>query len=329
VKIRILTYFLFLFGLSLQAQDPQFTQFYANPLFLNPAFAGTSIQSRLVFDTRIQWPSIPGAFQTYSASYDQFVPQIKSGFGVNIYYDRAGTGGLSTTAFNFMYAYELKIKRDLYIRPAMEVGYAIRSININRLTFGDQLQTGNLITAEIISDQTVQYFDLGAGALLYAENYWVGISFSHINTPNQSFLNEDSPLPLKYSLHGGYKFKLEGSNRLNRNYVYVAANYKAQAKFDQLDIGAYYEHNAITLGVWYRGLPVRFNDTKYFNPDAISILIGYSHMSLSFAYSYDITISTLGLNTGGSHELTVIYEWANRRNKRFTRRKRTIPCAKF
>ena len=95
-------------------QDPQFTQFYANPLYLNPAFTGTTAQSRLVMDTRIQWPSIPGAFQTYSASYDQFVPMIKSGFGIDLYYDRAGSGGLSTTSATVMYAYELKIKRNLY-----------------------------------------------------------------------------------------------------------------------------------------------------------------------------------------------------------------------
>ena len=51
--------------------------------------------------------------------------------------------------------------------------------------------------------------------------------------------------------------------------------------------------------------------------------------NLSFAYSYDITISKLGLNTGGSHELTIIYQWANRKNRRFTKRKRVVPCAKF
>ena len=68
-----------------KAQDPQFTQFYANPLYLNPAFTGTSTQSRAIMASRIEWPSIPGAFQTYSLSYDQFFPMMKSGFGVDIY----------------------------------------------------------------------------------------------------------------------------------------------------------------------------------------------------------------------------------------------------
>ena len=95
MKRLVLTYGFILSALLAKAQDPQFTQFYANPLYLNPAFAGTTVQSRAVMASRVQWPSIPGAFQTYSVSYDQFFPMIKSGFGLAVYYDRAGSAGLS------------------------------------------------------------------------------------------------------------------------------------------------------------------------------------------------------------------------------------------
>ncbi|RLD27559.1 MAG: hypothetical protein DRI54_00895 [Bacteroidetes bacterium] len=329
MKKIILTYLFFLTWIISQGQDPQFTQFYANPLYLNPAFAGTSIQSRFVLATRIQWASIPGAFQTYSASFDQFFPDIKSGFGLTIYYDRAGTGGLSTTTPRLSYAYEIKINRKVFIRPAVELGYVFRSLDFSRLTFGDQLQTDNPTSGEIISDQAVQYADVNAGILLYATNYWAGIAFHHINTPNESFLNEESLVPMKFSLHGGYRFNLEGKEPLDRDYLYVSAHYKSQGKFDQLDLGVNYEHNSLTLGVWYRGLPVAYSQTAGLARDAVALLIGYKQSNLSFAYSYDITISKLGLNTGGSHELTVVYEWANRKNRRSSRRKRVIPCAKF
>jgi type IX secretion system PorP/SprF family membrane protein len=312
-----------------KAQDPQFTQFYANPLYLNPAFTGTSIQSRFVMDTRIQWPSIPGAFQTYSVSYDQFFPMIKSGFGLNVYYDRAGTGGLSTTSIRLMYAYELKIKQNLYIRPGMELGYNQRGIDWNRLTFGDQLNTGNPSTAEPFDRQKKQYFDIGFGAILYSPTYWGGVKFAHINTPNESFLNEKSPVPMEFSLHGGYKLQIKNRKSLNRDYVFFALNYRAQKKFDQLDLGAYYEHNAITVGIWYRGLPVVYSKSTGIGRDAIALLVGWNQNGMSIAYSYDITISLLGLNTGGSHEITISYEWANKNNRRHSRKRRVIPCAKF
>lgn len=48
------------------AQDPHFTQFYAAPTYLSPAFAGTTIQSRFVLQFRDQWPAIPGAFVSYN-----------------------------------------------------------------------------------------------------------------------------------------------------------------------------------------------------------------------------------------------------------------------
>jgi len=52
------------------AQDPQFTQFYANPLYLNPAFAGTARCPRVTMNYRNQWPVLTGTFVITSASYD-------------------------------------------------------------------------------------------------------------------------------------------------------------------------------------------------------------------------------------------------------------------
>ena len=123
--------------------------------------------------------------------------------------------------------------------------------------------------------------------------------------------------------------RLKSRRTLNRDYVFFAAHYKAQNKFDQLDLGTYYEHNNLTLGIWYRGLPTVYSSTTGIRRDAIAFLIGWNQNGMRMGYSYDITISQLGLNTGGSHELTITYEWANRKNKRHSRRKRIIPCAKF
>ena len=55
---------------SAQAQDPHFTQYYANPLYLNPAFAGVKQCPRVTTNYRNQYPSL-GVYQTFSASYDQ------------------------------------------------------------------------------------------------------------------------------------------------------------------------------------------------------------------------------------------------------------------
>ena len=60
-------------GCLLMAQDPHFTQFYAVPTYLSPAFAGTTVQSRFALQFRDQWPAIPGAFVSYAFAADQYL----------------------------------------------------------------------------------------------------------------------------------------------------------------------------------------------------------------------------------------------------------------
>ena len=88
------------------AQDPEFTQFYSNPLYLNPAFAGTARCPRMVMNYRNQWPSLSGSFVTTSASYDQHVETIQGGLGLIVVNDRAAQSTLNTTTFSGIYSYQ-------------------------------------------------------------------------------------------------------------------------------------------------------------------------------------------------------------------------------
>ena len=53
-------------SLNVKAQDPAFSQFYANPLYLNPAFAGSDICPRASLNFRDQWPGIGKTYVTYN-----------------------------------------------------------------------------------------------------------------------------------------------------------------------------------------------------------------------------------------------------------------------
>src|SRR5262245_45456451 len=89
-----------MFTLDLHAQDPQFTQFYANPLYLNPAFAGAARRPRVALNYRNQWPALTGTFVTTSVSYDQHVEGIQGGLGFLVTSDQAGKGTLNTTTIS-------------------------------------------------------------------------------------------------------------------------------------------------------------------------------------------------------------------------------------
>ena len=69
-------YFLFLVPEKAQAQDPEFSQFYAAPLYLNPAFAGSARCPRIGLNYRNQWPALNKTYITSAVSYDQHIDAL-------------------------------------------------------------------------------------------------------------------------------------------------------------------------------------------------------------------------------------------------------------
>ncbi|HYK55270.1 MAG TPA: type IX secretion system membrane protein PorP/SprF, partial [Flavisolibacter sp.] len=66
-----LSLFLLSAVLSSKAQDPNFSQFFASPLTLNPALTGKFDGAfRVAGNYRNQWPTINNAFTTATVSVD-------------------------------------------------------------------------------------------------------------------------------------------------------------------------------------------------------------------------------------------------------------------
>jgi len=118
-----------LLSFSAVGQDIQLTQFYASPLYLNPAFAGANVCSRFTTNYRNQWPSIKKAYTTYAVSFDHSLPKLNSGIGILATNDIAGTGGLRTTSFSGLYSYEAWINRKMAVRAGVQAGGTLRGLN--------------------------------------------------------------------------------------------------------------------------------------------------------------------------------------------------------
>ncbi len=122
-------------GFVAHAQDPQFTQFYANPLYLNPAFAGTARCPRVVMNYRNQWPALTGTFVTTSASFDQHVDGMMGGLGLLVMHDQAGKGTLNTTTVSGIYSYQQAISRKFSLKVGFQATYFQKSLDWSKLTF--------------------------------------------------------------------------------------------------------------------------------------------------------------------------------------------------
>jgi type IX secretion system PorP/SprF family membrane protein len=308
---------LFLLSLSnsLFAQDPEFTQFYANPLYLNPAFAGTAHCPRVSLNYRNQWPGISGSFVTTSASYDQHVDALSGGVGLLVWNDQAGEQTMSTTNISGMYSYQIPITRRFSLKAGIQTTWAQKSVDWSKLTFGDMIDSRRGFiydTQEVQRNSSANYVDFSAGILGFSENYFIGFAVNHLTEPDESVIQGSSPLPRKYTFHAGGVIPVSSKGDLASISPNLLIQYQEQ--FLQINYGMYFSKGPIMGGLWYR------------NSDSFIALIGIHTGIMKFGYSYDITVSKLTQTTAGSHELSLGLNFDCKPKKR---RFRTISCPSF
>lgn len=318
------------------AQDPQFSQYYAAPLYLNPAFAGTSEDHRFIANYRNQWPNAARGFVTYAFSYDVNLNHYNSGVGFLATVDQAGTAGMRSSQLNFLYSYKWNVSNKWVVSAGLNFGYAFRSIDLNRLIFGDQLQfdsDGNVPTDDqaLFNLGNTQYFDFNSGVLAYNKNFWFGFAASHLNTPNRSLVNQEAEVPIKTSFHGGVRIPLYGGPFKKEHISVLAPSfvYKKQGHFDQLDVGVHFLYDPIMMGVWYRGIPLQQNVRDNISQDAMVVILGFQFEKVELGYSYDFTVSELGPISGGAHEVAIKYKLEMAAQVKTKRKDKFIPCPTF
>jgi type IX secretion system PorP/SprF family membrane protein len=327
-RIKYIFLLAFIVYVDCFSQDPTFSQFYANPLYLSPSFAGATEEYRLGLNYRNQWPAVPkSVFHTYSISFDKAMPNFNSGIGVLATYDVAGSGNLSTTNIGLLYSYDFSITKEWHIRPGVNFKFYYLGLDIYKLIFNSQL-SGSGTTPSIYPPpfESVADVDFAASALAYNDRIWAGFTLDHLLVPKTSFYADDATVPIKFNLYGGVQLYKKTRLRTKlREVLSVAINFQTQSKFNQTDIGLYYYRDPLIFGLWYRGIPFLTTQAG----DAIIGLVGIKTSQVHIGYSYDFTISNLISSTGGAHEISVIYEFTSFTLGSGKKRIRAIPCPEF
>lgn len=324
-------------------QDPQYSQYYAAPLFLNPAMAGVELNERIGFNYRVQWPNINSKFTTYSAYYDAHLPELNSGIGFHFMQDKeVSTSVLTSTTLSSIYSYELQLARKVFFRTGFQASFMRKSLDFNSgQFFSNNINELNPFgapgTNTLNLGDPVNMLSLSVGGILITENLWIGASAFHLNQPNQSFFQDtNSSLSMKVNFHAGYRFSLgEGGFRSDfttmsrERYFIPSINYKRQGPFEQLDLGAYLYLEPIVFGMWYRGLPFKPVQSVS-NRDALVMMVGVNLISgLNIGYSYDYTVSKIGIKSGGAQELSLSWTLPSRYQGKPLGRDTVLPCPKF
>lgn len=285
-------------GFSASAQDPQFTQFYANPIYLNPAFAGSHGCGRISMNYRNEWPSLTGNYVTYSASYDNYFKSVNGGIGLIAMHDQQGQGTIFTSMLGGVYSYHLTVNRKFKMMFGARAAMFNKFLDWSKLTFGDMIdpRRGFIYqTGDVQRGGSRYFFDASAGMVGYNKHFFFGVAGHHLNRPDESMIIGSSRLPIRLTGHMGAKIPL-GANSQYKNITSIMPNviYQYQNGFQELMFGTYVQYGAFTAGAWFR------------NRDAFILTIGMDTGKFRLGYSYDITVSRLNNGvSGGSHEISL------------------------
>lgn len=287
-------------------QDLVFSQFYANPVYLNPALAGNKICPRVTLNYRNQYPSLGGHYASYSAGADMHVDAISGGVAVLAVADM--TGPLATFSGNVVYSYRLRVSDKIVMNAALQAGYFQYRLNWEKLIFGDMIvpSTGELISGRESPPARLNIgdVDFSTGMVVgYNERLYLGAAFHHITMPDLAFYEGNtSRLDMRITIHAGALFDLEqgiqGSENeklsFSPNVVYIQ-----QGDYHQLNAGMYANFYPFVAGLWFRH--------NFENPDAAIASLGFQQPEFKIGYSFDFTLSKIGLPAGGAHEVSFVW----------------------
>ncbi len=328
IRITIIMLLLVFCYSKSNSQDASFSQNYASPLYLSPSFTGLVEGSRMSVNYRDQWPNIPGTYRSMSVSFDHYFSDFNSGLGFLYYRDDQQQGALVDQNIGVLYAYEIFISRNVMVRPGIQFKFAQNLIDPSKGTLGTSIdESGNLVSGGgiVLAQEQNNKFDAATSVMIYSNFYWGGVTIDHLVRSDIGFTDIESNRGMKISAFAGYKWVYKEGKRKNPDQsVTFAVNYRKQQDFNQLDLGAYWQYNPIELGLWYRGIPTE-NVEQLSNTDAIIAIFGVHIGNTRLGYSYDLTLSNLAGNTGGAHELSIMYTIPSSNKPRIDRS--AIPCS--
>ncbi|GLR15970.1 PorP/SprF family type IX secretion system membrane protein [Portibacter lacus] len=306
---------------KLSAQDQHFSQFFAAPLNLNPALAGSYDGSfRVGAIYRDQWrAAIENSISTYGVGGDlryeiPFTNKKNPDFasvGFQFYGDNAALYDLNTNQLSLFFAYHKALDKRTrqYLGLGFQLGLAQKNINYEDLQFGDQfnnLDAFDLETSEQLPVNNFAYGDFGVGLHYTISpskyfNFNTGVALAHFHTPNISFfksvdainpdLEKESNLHMKYSAYLNTEFRVSEQLRITPRVLFLS-----QGPHLELNAGSGFRiarneaaKQAFHVGAFLR--PVR--DVEVYTLDALILLGGFEYDNMLIGFSYDLSLRDL------------------------------------
>jgi len=293
------------------SQDVHFSQYFNNPLFINPAHAGNGINYvRASVFYRNQWNSVASPFRSQSIAVDKAVNRI--GVGAILTNNSAGNDGIRQMNIlgNLTYIQPLDKDKANKIAIGMQFGIMQKSFDPSKMKFDSQYTPDNgydpnAPNGEIFANTRINRPDINAG-ILFTRNAGIadkklkpfaGVTMSHLTQPKESFIIDENKLPMKLSVSGGTGIVLGKQIELRPSVLYVK-----QDQYSEMTMGMLVSFSPGQTSVFQLGGYNRFRD-------AFVAYAGYQVSNFFLGLSYDINTSRLSESSGGQggFELSLTY----------------------
>lgn len=297
--IKIAYCFAVLLGLSLvdlpkvhAQQDPQSSLYMFNPMFYNPAYAGSrgSINATTIY--RHQWLRMEGAPKTGFLSVHGPIKNQSIGLGLSIANDNIGARNNFSAFANFSYAVRLN-KKNHRLAFGVSGGVDYMQYNYNGLRVIDPTDPSYYETY----NNAVPNF--GFGVYYYGERHYFGVSTPRMLQNKFSNGTADARMKRHFYVTGGYVFKLSSTTEFKPSAL-IKITENAPVTFDLNANFLFF--NKFWFGGQYRyhesaGLMAAFNITEWLN----------------IGYAYDFPVNGLLLNQWGTHEVMLGFDFKTKK----------------
>ena len=268
-------------------QDPQYTQYMYNMNVVNPAYAGLKENLSVTTLYRKQWSGLEGAPTTFTLSGHAPVGD-KVGLGLSAVKDELGPVNETNVFVDFSYTLELGESTKLAL--GLKAGGTFHDIGLATLDLQD---LNDPFFSQDISGATP---NVGAGAFLYGDNYYFGLSVPnmlnsvHLDENGMQYGSEVS----HYFVTAGYVFQVSDDVKLKPSTLLKSA-FGAPLSMD-LNLNALF-FEKFEVGTSYR------------TEDSFSGLIGFQVAPyLRIGYAYDHIVSELSAVAPASHEVVITFD---------------------
>lgn len=270
-------------------QDPMFTHYMYNTLWLNPAYAGTRDLITITGIHRSQWVSFDGAPQDQSLTIHSPVGiHKKFGAGLSLINDKIGPVKSTWTAIDLSYTLKLNKKAKLSMGFKGLCNFYRNNVSQLKLTVQSDPSFANDVRATLPN--------AGAGFYYHTPKFYAGISSPRLI---ENKLNTSASALSKEQRH--YFFIAGGVMNVSRNVLFKPTT------FIKTTIGAPVEADVTGTFIFdskfYAGL-------MYRSGDALGLLVGIDVSEQMYVgYSFDWSFAnTTGRYNSGSHEIMVRYD---------------------